>query len=123
MRLENSSRLKSYFVHKWHDKLCDIFAHLLHAVDDARIKPILKSLTEVELPAGSNIADDARLNVAAQENRKRRNGIFLMLGFLILTPKHASKPERPSPVMNGRKNGSITRNRYNRNMHLPPFVF
>ncbi len=58
------SCLKGGFVHRRHDGLRDIFANLLEEVAyDVRVEP---PLTGENLPSGSNIADDARLDVAAR---------------------------------------------------------
>ena len=55
------------FIHRRHDELQDIVANLLDEVAYAvRVEPPLTPLTGEGLPSGSNIADDARLDIAAR---------------------------------------------------------
>ena len=59
------SCLKGGFIHRHHDELRDIMANLLDEVAyDVRVEPPLTPLTGEGLPSGSNIADDARLDIA-----------------------------------------------------------
>ena len=61
------SCLKDGFFHRRHDELWDIVANLLDEVAyDVRVKPSLTPLTGEGLPSGSNIADDAHLDIAAR---------------------------------------------------------
>ena len=61
------SCLKGGFIHRRYDELRDIVANLLDEVAyDVRVEPPLTPLTGEGLPSGSNIADDARLDIAAR---------------------------------------------------------
>ena len=61
------SYLKGGFIHRRHDELRDIVANLLDEVAyDVRVEPPLTPLTGEGFPSGSNIADDARLDIAAR---------------------------------------------------------
>ena len=83
------SYLKGGFIHRCHDELRDIMANLLDEVAyDVRVEPPLTPLTGEGLPSGSNIADDARLDIAARGSGKEVKWHSLILGFLILTPRH-----------------------------------
>ena len=61
------SCIKGGFIHRRHNEIRDLFAKLFDEVcHDVSIEPTLVPLTGEVLPAGSNKADEARLDIAAR---------------------------------------------------------
>ena len=99
------SCLKGVFIHRRHDELRDIFAKLLEDVAyDVRVEPPLTPLTGEELPSGSNIADDARLDVAARRFWERCEMAFFDIRvFNPYAKTHLNRSLNAAFTSNGRE--------------------